>query len=159
MAQDSDGVFLCAEFSGFCFFHYNLNSTFSICNSGQTLTSRKSVCLFISKVTTGSDCLGVADRWNKSSWPITLRCKRETNTIPDCFWHRSFANYSLPLDEIKFTVLSFVDSMFFNPSLLSEPNRLKSFIFKHHIAFFTLICMYWCHKKTSPHFNLHLPSA
>ena len=40
VAQDSDGVFLCAEFLRFCLFQYNLNSTFSICNSGQTLNSR-----------------------------------------------------------------------------------------------------------------------
>ena len=35
MAQDSDSVFLYAELLGFCFLQYYLNSTLSICYSGQ----------------------------------------------------------------------------------------------------------------------------
>ena len=83
MAQDSRGVFLCAQFLGFCFFQYNLNSTFSICNSEQTLTSRlfkeknqgKSFCLFICKVATGFNLLRSSWQMEQNSWPITLRCK------------------------------------------------------------------------------------
>ena len=60
--------FLYAELLGFCFFQFYLNSTLSICNSGQIFrekNERKSFCLFIGKVATGSNCFGVADRWSK----------------------------------------------------------------------------------------------
>ena len=64
-------------------FLYNLNSTFSICNSEQTLTSRlfkeknqgKSFCLFICKVATGFNLLRSSWQMEQNSWPITLRCK------------------------------------------------------------------------------------
>ena len=74
MAPDSEGVFLCDEFLGFCFFQYNLNSRFSICNSGQTLTSR----LFREKIKENHfvyslvkrrlalTCFRIAGRWSKT---------------------------------------------------------------------------------------------
>ena len=74
MAQDSEGVFLCAEFLGFCSFQYNLNSRFYLCNSAQTLTSR----LFREKIKENYFvyslaewrmaliCFRVADRWSKT---------------------------------------------------------------------------------------------
>ena len=89
-------------------FHFNLNSTFPICNRGQTLTCiwfreknyGRSFYLSISKVATGPNCF----EWLTDGAKLLtnhLTMWRETNSIPDCFWHRSFANYSLPLDEIN----------------------------------------------------------
>ena len=78
MAQDLDGAFwLIHTIFRVLLFQYNLNSRSSICNSGQTSTSRlfreknlgESFCLFINKVATGFNLLPSSWQMEQTSWP------------------------------------------------------------------------------------------
>ena len=159
MAPDSDGVFLCDEFLGFCFFQYNLNSRFSICNSGQTLTSR----LFREKIKENHfvyslvkrrlalTCFRIAGRWSKTL--DESLCDVKQNYYEP--WHRSFADFFLLLDEINLWSCHSPICCFFILSLLTDSNRLKSFIFKHDIAIITFNLHVLMLQKYQPSFLIY----
>ena len=148
---------LSTQFSGLLLFQYNLNSRSSICNSGQTSTSRlfgeknlgESFCLFINKVATGFNLLPSSWQMEQNSWPITLRCKPKLLFI-------SFVDFFLFLDEINLYSCHLSIRCFFILSLLTDANRLKSSICKHNIAFSTSNLHVLMLQKSPPSFLIYI---
>ena len=148
---------LSTQFLGLCFFQYNLNSRFSICNRGQTSSGRlfrakkllKSFCLLISIVATGFNFLPSSWQMKQKSWPITLRCKPKLLQ----FLTPLICRLLFTSGQNKFIVLSFADSLFSSFFLyLQTLTGLSLSYSKLNIAFSHSIYIYGCHKKASHHF-------
>ena len=135
-------------------FQYNLNSRFSICNSGQTSTRRlfreknlgESFCWFINKVATGFNLLPSSWQMEQTSW--------SNRNNP---WHRSFADFFSLLYKINLQSCHLPIRCFTILSLLTEPNRLKYFMFQHNIAFSTSnLRVLMLHLKYQPSFFIYI---